>query len=412
MVHNDLVLTLNRHKAAIDKVENSIATGKKIQKPSDDPIGSANQNILSSRLNELMQYDRNIGDAKDKMNLIDSQLSRVTDILQRVRELTVQAANGTNSQFELSEPIAREIEQHLLAIVDIANVKDSTGRNLFGGSVIERNAFVPVFSNNVVDGGLDNGRALSGVVYQGDILSQKREIERGEQMDVTVPGNRIFWGTNMTIAANFDATRFVAQGSQTFAIDGIKIDVSAGDTLNDIVKKINNSPADVKASIGAQNDLVLTTESPHQIWLEDVNGGTILQDLGIIDGNNPIPGNNFHPGAIVTGMSMFDVVIQLREDLIRGDQAMIGGRDLESIDMAIDNLLRHQSETGARVNRIEIHEKRIASAKLYTEDLLAKNESVDMVESIVQLKWLESVNGYALKTGANLIKPTLMDFLR
>ncbi|MDH4199489.1 MAG: flagellar hook-associated protein 3 [Spirochaetia bacterium] len=412
MIHNDLVLTLNRQKNSLEKVENEISTGVKIQKPSDDPVGAANQNILSSRLNEINQYERNAGDARDKINLIDGNLGQVTDIMQRVRELAVQAANGTNSKFELSEPIAREIEQHLLALVDIANGKDSTGKTLFGGSVIERNSFVAVYSNNVTDGNLDNGRALSGVVYQGDILTQKREIERGQQMDITVPGNRVFWGTNMTIASNTDASNYVARGNESFAIDGVKIDVAAGDTLNEIIRKINNSPVDVKASIGAQNDLVLTTKSPHQMWLEDVEGSTVLQDLGVIDGNNPAPGNNISASALVTGMSMFDVIIQLRDDLIRGDQNQIGGRDMEAIDMAMDNVLRYRSDVGARENRLETHEKKLASDKIYTQDLLAKNQDVDMVDSIVQLKWLESIHGYALKVGADLIKPTLMDFLR
>jgi len=412
MIHSDMVLTLNRQKTAMDKVENSLSTGMKIQKPSDDPVGSANQNILSSRLNELIQYDRNVSDAKNKMNLIDGQLARVTDIMQRVRELAIQAANGTNSKFELSEPIAREIEQHLLALVELANIKDSTGRNLFGGSVIERESFVAMFSNTVVEGELDNGRSMTGVIYQGDILTQKREIERGEQMDVTVPGNKVFWGTNMTIASNYNAEQYIARGNQSFAIDGVRIDVNAGDSLKEIVQKINSSPLDVEASIGAQNDLVLTTRSPHQIWLEDLQGSTVLQDIGIIDGNNPVPGNNYHPAAVVSGKSMFDVLIQFRDDLIRGDQAQIGGKDIEAIDMAIDNLLRHRSEVGARVNRIEIHETRLVTDKSYTQELLSKNQSVDMVESIVELKWLESVHGYALRVGAGLIKPTLMDFLR
>lgn len=412
MIHSDLVLTLNRQNSAIEKVENGLSTGMRIQKPSDDPAGSANQNILSSRLNELTQYDRNVVDAKDRMNLIDGQLSRVTDILQRIRELTVQAANGTNTKFELSEAIGREIEQHLLALVDLANVKDSTGRNLFGGSVTERESFVAVFSNNVTEGGLDNGRAMSGVVYQGDILTQRREIERGEQMDVTVPGNKAFWGTNMTVASNYNSQQYVARGNQSFAIDGIRINVNAGDSLKEIVQKINASPLDVEASIGAQNDLVLTTKSPHQIWLEDLEGSTVLQDIGMIDGNNPAPGNNYHPGAVVSGKSMFDVVMQLRDDLMRGDQAQIGGKDLEAIDMTMDNLLRYRSEVGARVNRIEMHEQRLALDKSYTQELLSKNQSIDIIESIVDLKWLESVHGYALRVGADMIKPSLMDFLR
>jgi len=411
MIHNDMILTLNRHKSAMAKVENELATGVKISKPSDDPTGSVNQMIYLSRMAEFNQYERNVQEAHDRINMIDNQLGNATDIMHRIRELTVQAANGINSKFELRESIGKEIEQHLLSMVDLANVKDSTGRPLFGGSVIERDPFTAIFERNVTEG-VDNGRMLSGVVYQGDNLANSREIERREAMDVSIPGNKAFWGTNMTITTNKDSGDFIAQGNQTFAIDGYRIDISAGDTIENIIDKINNAPIEVKASLGGNNDLILSTETPHQIWLEDMESSTILQDLGVIDGNNKKPGNNISAAATVNGMSIFDVVIQLRKDLYNGDQLAIGGRDLEAIDMAMENLLRYRAEAGARVNRLESHTERLAMDKTYTQELLAKNESVDEVESIVNLKWLENVNSYALKVGAGMIKPTLMDFLR
>jgi len=406
-----MIHTLGRHNAAMQKTENDLSTMQRIHKPSDDPVGSANQMVLRARLGEYDQFERNIDETRDRLNYFHSKMSDTLDIFQRVRELAIQGAHGTFSDFERSESIAREIEEHLLAIIDIANGRDSTGQTLFGGSVIEREPFTPVFSNGATDG-RNNGRALTGVVYQGDIIPLNREIERSETINASVPGNHFFWGTNMTISANYDASGFIAQGDQTFTIDGVKIQVSAGDTLRDIVDKINNSPLEVSAEVGAMNDLVLSSDSPHQIWLEDIEGGTVLQELGLVDSSNPKPGNNYHPAAIVSGQSVFDVLIQLRDDLLNGDQLQIGGRDLEAIDMAMENMIRFRSEVDARINRADNHIKRIAWDRAYTQELLAKNESIDEVESIVELKWLETIHSYALKVGAGIVKPTLMDFLR
>lgn len=411
MIHNEMVTTLNRQKTAMQKAQSDLSTGVKIRKPSDDPAGAVNQMLFRSRLTELNQYERNVNEAYDRLNIADGRLETATDIMQRVRYLTVQAANGINTDFELSEAIGREIDQHLMALIEIANAKDATGKTLFGGSVIERDAFTPVFSNMEVDG-IDHGRSMTGVVYQGDNLVQIREIERHEQTEVSLAGNKVFWGTNMTIGGARDASGYVAQGDQAFAIDGFKIQVSAGDTLSDIVRKVNNAPVEVTATIGAGNDIILSSQTPHQIWLEDLEGSTTLSDLGLIDPNNRNPGNNYHAGATVSGLSVFDVLIQLRNDLVRGDTRSIGGRDLEAIDMAMENILRYRSELGARVNRVEFHQQRIAWDMSYTQDLLAKNEGTDIVETVVDLKWLESVHGYALRVGADLIKPTLMDFLR
>jgi len=411
MQNNNMMFNLNRHQYHLNKTESELASGKRISLPSDDPVGASNQMMLRSRINEMGQYNRNIVEAKDKLNLMDGQLSQVGEIFQRMRYPAVQAANGTNSGFELKEAIAKEVNQHLKALIDLANVKDATGRAMFGGSVIERDPFRPIISY-LSTGGINMNNAITGVIYQGDIHVQSREIERFEEMNISIPGNRIFWGTNTSVASNKNASVYVAQGDQTFKIDGTEIQISSGDTINDIIDKINSAPIEVRAAKGNKDDIILTTKTPHQIWLEDTNGGTVLQDLGLIDGSAPEPPNNFHTNATVTGLSIFDMVIQFRDDLIKGDQNLVGGRDLEALDMALENLLRYRAEVGARVNRLEMHEKRIAWDKTYVKDLLASNESIDVAETVMNLKWLENVHNYALRVGAGLIKPTLMDFLR
>lgn len=411
MLSNNLVSTLNRQKAEMQSAEQNLATGKRIQNPSDDPAAASSQMMLRSRRTELEQYERNVVEARDRLNLIDGQMQRVTDILQRARVLSVQAANGVYTELDRREAVAREINQHLKALIEVANAKDATGRNLFAGSVLDREAFLPVYAGNLQPGA-DDVRAITGVRYQGDINVQQREIERFETMDITLPGNRIFWGTNMSVSSNRDSSGYTAAGNQSFEIDGVEIEVAAGDTLDDIIDKINNAPLEVKASKGAMDDLILTSETPHQIWLDDLKGGTVLQDLGLIDGNSPMPPNNYAQTATVTGQSVFDVLITLRDDLINNDVRSIGGRDLEALDASLENLLRYQTETGARVNRIELHQKRIAWDQNYTTQLLAENESVDVHETIMNLKWLENVHQYALNVGAKIIKPTLMDFLR
>jgi len=411
MIHSNLVNNLNRQQEAMSKNQMEGSTGSRINSPSDDPAGAVRKMHYETRLAEYEQYGKNVTSAKGRMEFTHGQLSGVNDILQRIREITLQASSGTYNDFDRREAAGREVEELLMGLVDIANSKDSTGRNLFGGSVIEREAFRPVFANSIVEG-VDNGRALTGVVYQGDNLGLAREIERGTQIDVSTPGSKAFWGTNMTISADKNSSNYVALGDGSFSIDGIRIEISAGDNLDDIVRKINNSPIEVSASIGGENDLVLTSETPHQIWMEDMEGGTILQDLGMVDPQNPTPGNNINPSAIVAGQSLFDVVIQLRDDLLSNDILSIGGRDIEGLDMSMENVLRYQSEVSSRVSRLDKHYRRLSWDHTMTQELRSKNESVDFAETIMNFKWLENVHGYTLRVGADLIKPTLMDFLR
>jgi len=114
----------------------------------------------------------------------------------------------------------------------------------------------------------------------------------------------------------------------------------------------------------------------------------------------------------MSGMSLFDTIIKFRNDLFAADQREVGGRDLGLLDDSINNLLRHRSEVGARQNRLEEHMKRVSWDKTYMTDVLAKSEGIDVPETIMNLKWLETVHQYSLNVGSRIIRPTLMDFLR
>lgn len=415
MTANSLVKNLGRHQVLMDETQNQLGTGLKIRKPSDDPGLATNQMYFRSRLNELDQFRENMTDGKERLQQIDGELDRIGSIFQRARVLTVQASNGIyqgDKGFELEIAIGKEIDEHLRALVDIANTRDATGQPLFGGHVIERPPFEPIESKIKGLQGIELKNQYIGVEYRGDIGEQIREVERGEYIPVTLPGNKVFWGTNVSITSKVDNSAYNATSDQKFKIDGVEIHVAVGDSIDDIIDKINNSPIEVKASKLAQDNISLSSTAPHQIWLEDTDGGTVLRDIGLVDPANSEPPNNYSKSASVTGLSIFDVLIQLRNDLIQKDQERISGRDLQDLDLALENVLRYRSVVGARMNRIEEHEKRVDFDKSYMTELLAKNEAIDFPETIMNFKWLETIHQYALNVGSKIIKPTLMDFLR
>ncbi len=415
MKNNSLIRNVNRHQYEMDKVQNQLATGKRIQSPSDDPSGAAAQMFFQTRVTELDQFENNITTAQSRLNHTDGELANVTDIMQRIRELSIQASNGIyqgDNGFELRKVIASEIDQHLRSLIEIANSMDATGKPLFGGHTVENPPFKVVTANIRDLKGLEIPDQIVGIEYNGDMGKRLHEVERDQYIDVNIPGNKAFWGTNMSLTGSVDTSGYSAQTDQSFRIDGTEIHVVAGDTIDDIIDKINNAGINVKANRIGQDYMSLHTESPHQIWLEDLQSGSVLQDLGLISNDNPNPPSNYASSATVTGESLFDVVIKLRNDLYQADQLEIGGRDIANIDSAMENILHQRATVGARQNRLENHIKRVSWDKTYMTELLAKTEGVDVPETIMNLKWLETVHQYALNVGSRIIRPTLMDFLR
>src|SRR3546814_14438221 len=87
-----------------------LRTGKRINQPSDDPVGAARALDLTHLTADTAQYQRNIGTANARLGLEDQTLSNVTDVLGRVRTLLLQAANGSQTD-EPRGDIAAEIDR-------------------------------------------------------------------------------------------------------------------------------------------------------------------------------------------------------------------------------------------------------------------------------------------------------------
>ncbi len=413
MINNTMSYNLQRHQTEMDRIQNSLATGKNVNVPRDNPIAATNQMLYQTRLTEIDQYLSNINESRSKLDEVDTALQSSLRIFQRLRVLTVQGANGIYTSFELKEAAATEINQLLEELVNIANTKGATGRSIFGGyktgTESQPNPFVPIYQT-LTSG--NQGDAMIGVEYKGDIGELQREVAKGEYLSVSIPGNQVFWATNQILTSNKDASAYTASTNQMIRIDGKEINISAGDNLDIILDKLNNAGLSMRAIKGGTNNLILETTTPHQIWLEDVGSGTVLKDLGLVNASFPEPPSNIDPTVTISGMSVFEMVIKLRDDLVRGDQLLIGGEDLGLIDMGLENILKSLALVGARTNRIDEVAKRTEYDKGNVTTMLANTEGIDYAETIMNFKWLESVHRYALAVGAKSIMPTLMDFLR
>lgn len=103
---------LSQSQSALSTSMERLSSGLKINSAADDAAGQAIANRMSSQINGLSQAQSNANDGISVAQTTEGALNQVNDNLQRVRELTVQAQNGTNSQEDLSS-IQNEINQRL-----------------------------------------------------------------------------------------------------------------------------------------------------------------------------------------------------------------------------------------------------------------------------------------------------------
>ena len=116
----------------LSTLQNQLGTGLRVNRPSDDPIDARRGVNLRTLIGENEQFLSNIQDARPMLTEGADVLHRVVNVIHRVRELTLQGANETNSQQQL-DLIALEIDQLLEETVAAAN-HQTNGRYIFAGT--------------------------------------------------------------------------------------------------------------------------------------------------------------------------------------------------------------------------------------------------------------------------------------
>src|SRR5699024_4390273 len=132
MLQDNMLRNLFASQKQMDKYFTQIYTGKKIQRPSDDPVIAMRGMSYRTELTEIEQYKRNASGIWKWMDHADDALDKATKAMHRMEELAVQAANDSMTPDERIS-IKREVEQLRDQMIDVANTSVN-GRYIFNGT--------------------------------------------------------------------------------------------------------------------------------------------------------------------------------------------------------------------------------------------------------------------------------------
>lgn len=166
---------LNAGLQRLSGLQNTLASGKRIRAPSDDPTVLPAVLFLRDALAASAQYARNLDDTASLQRSGERSISDAVQMAQEVRALAIQAANGTTSEADL-----RSIRAQVVALLDELVALGNTnvgGRYLFAGTRTRNAAFV---------------REGDTVTYQGNDGALVREVDAGIELAVSVPGAGVF----------------------------------------------------------------------------------------------------------------------------------------------------------------------------------------------------------------------------
>jgi flagellar hook-associated protein 3 FlgL len=282
---------LQAAQARVARSQQEVSTGKRITQASDDALGTSDALKARSALDAIDKNQASVASATSWVNATDDALGQITDVMARVKELTLSGANGATTDSGRAA-MAKEIGQLIESVKDAANVKVGDAY-VFGGTATTTKPY----ASGPVD------------AYNGDAGTIARSIGPGVSLQVNTTG------------------------------------------------------AQVLGSGGGDGQLL-------------------------------------------------DTLRNIQAHLTANDTASLQTTDLQALTANLDTITAQQATVGATQNRLDAAGARLSDSEAITNGVLNDVEGADIAESLMNLTSQSTAYQAALKTAANVLQPSLLDFLR
>ncbi len=399
MMFDQVASRLQQQSASLLRLQEQVTGGKRINKPSDDPIGQAEVIQYEKSLEASGQYLKNLDRLNAHMSGSESVLQTVQEQLIRARELAVQGANATNTAEDRSI-MAAEIRQIYDQLVASGNT-NLGGVYLFAGNKVETSPFV----NKGTFIGTAITPPLTITAASNDVLNMTID---GVTDNVTL--NPIVGATGPQFAASVEAA---INANTTFQTAGLSVSVSFEvDHLVFTSNAVGGTSAATPNSGTAFTTLVGAGPGVNQL------AGTYLGDSAeneILVGENTrivknLPGDRLFKGA-GGGVDVLAIVGELQVAFESNDVTGIQNA-LGDLSAAQDQVNHERALIGARLNRAETTESILEDFKLTVSRLKSETEDVDLPTVISSLLLQESMLEATRAAAARIVQRSLLDFLR
>lgn len=440
MMRNNSLWSINKNEEMMNKYETQLSSGKKIQKPSDDPVVAVRALKFRANIKEITQYKTNSEDATSWLSVNEQAMVNTISMLKRSRDLCVQGASDTFTTGD-RESMVTEIEQLKAQIMNEGNV-NYAGRHIFTGFKTD----IPLaFTKNTT------------VSYNITESLEKKDIEKmAKVVEVTAGQYEIQDINRLRLAySNLSATP-------------VPISNAAGDPFENFTITVLDSTA-TNAYKPVQDEVIFLKDTGELIFNANNVNGTL--------GAQPIPANidctynkaSFNKGDMVpenyfdcTNFSVTpnktytkpndQMLYQISynqdmgvntmghqvftSDLVRDFEELINAVKsvptdgssqqalqedvlgdyfegmLTKLDKHINTFVKQEAIIGSKINRLELTINRLDDDKINFTELMSKNEDVDMTEAVLNLKSQEIIYNASLSSSGMLLQKSLIDFIR
>lgn len=361
------VAAIDNQQSALAKTQNEVSTGIAVSTASDNPVAASQIVQLNQQQSAITQFTANSNSVQTRLTLEESSLSSVTNDLQSIRDLAVQAGDATLSNAGRAAIVA-QIQTTMQDMVSIANTKDSNGEYLFSGYATQTQPFV-TSSNGTIS-------------YQGDAGNRLIPINSTQSVADSDTGATVFQNI-----PSGNGT-FVTASTSTNTGTGV---ISAGTVVNASQWVPDNYTVSFTSATAYQ---VTDNTSNTVVASGTYSSGSNIQFNGIqlsVSGA-PASGDSFTV-APSTNQSLFASLNQMVAAISKpvnnsADQAQLStsiSTALSQIDQGMSHLSTVSATVGARLNLITSNNTRLTNTTTALTTQVSDLQSVDYAAAVTTL---------------------------
>lgn len=453
MLSRNYLYDVTKNMSNVQTLQNQLSTGKEISKPSDDPYKASRIIRMYADIGANEQYNDNITDASNFLDVTDTSLTQMSNLLSRVRELLVAAGNAAYGSDQL-----KSIQDEMSAKVDqLAQIMNTNfdGKYVFGGTKVDSkpvtvvdgkiqyaddagNQLTPIYQDatgkyttsttgdnkqvaaadiTTVRGQLQNEfndlKAIDDAFTAGTStveLTQEQKDRKGELASILTGGATIY------VDANGHYTKETTGDTKEVELRDVNLT-----TIKDELKTLDlNNDGEIDDAFAADADKVarfneLTTMKKSMVSYNQLSADMKMEiSQGVIVNYNQTATDilEFTDAKTGTKVNVSDLFSDIIKNLnSESGKSKLTGDNLSQLDMVISNVLSKSSEVGALQNRMESAKKQNESDNGNLTTILSNVEDIDFTEKMIDFSTLMTVYKASLQISANILPKTIMDYL-
>jgi len=300
MITNRVIFNMQRSITRFYQLQTDMSSGRRINKPSDDPTGALRDLSYRTELSKIAQYRSNVSQALNWTSTYDSVLSNMGNFVSSVKEIAVAMSNGTYDE-SARQASASEVRSIFEQMIQMGN-SQLEDRYIFSGF---RTKTKPLTVTT------------NGVVYNGDQGSMEFEVESSLRMAINMNGADTFFKqitapgadtdlnvklTGDTLLSDLNGGEGVDLTAGSFTVTdknlniSVTVDLTAGPpvtTVNELLARINNDLAaavpsitNLTAQLGQEGNNIVLQGTPNGL----ISADTYIDRLNDGNGVDMVPG--------------------------------------------------------------------------------------------------------------------------